>query len=165
MFIRLLPFPPARFALEDASNCQTHLESVHRVPITAGRTEARCRIQGFYPIAPLLALVLEVATRRRHHRSICSSDAICEQTRNYVLTTREPIPRRLTLCQNVVRRANHCATSSYCLFAYPVRTTHITAFSQKNRASGNLLHQCFLCHTNGVKIICSINVFCAIRTV
>jgi hypothetical protein len=69
-------------------------------------------MQGFCPITPLLVLVFAAATRRRHHHSICSSDAICEHPRNYVLTTREPIPLRLTLCQNVVRRANRCATSS-----------------------------------------------------
>ena len=61
MFIRLSPFPPARFVLEAASNCQSHLESVHQVPITAGWTEARCRRQGFYLIAPLLVLVLDGA--------------------------------------------------------------------------------------------------------
>ena len=33
-------FPPARFALEAASNCRSHLGSVHQVPITAGWPEA-----------------------------------------------------------------------------------------------------------------------------
>jgi hypothetical protein len=33
-------FPPARFALEAASNCRTHLGYVHQVPITAGWPEA-----------------------------------------------------------------------------------------------------------------------------
>jgi hypothetical protein len=40
MFIRLLLFPQAKFALEAASNCQSHLEVVLQVPITAGWPEA-----------------------------------------------------------------------------------------------------------------------------
>jgi hypothetical protein len=43
-------FPPARFALEAANNCQSHLESVHKVPITAGWQEAKWipkLVQGF----------------------------------------------------------------------------------------------------------------------
>ena len=80
---------------------QFFLLSFHQVPITAGWTEALCGMQDLCPITPLLVLpvVLEVATRRRHHHSICTSDAICEHPRNYLLTTREPIPRCLTLCQ------------------------------------------------------------------
>ena len=83
------------------SHAAIFLLSFHQVPITAGWTEALCGMQGFCPITPLLVLpvVLEDATRRRHHHSICTSDAICEHPRNYLLTTREPIPRRLTHCQ------------------------------------------------------------------
>jgi hypothetical protein len=36
VFIGGLNFPPARFMVAAASNCQSHLESVHQVPITAG---------------------------------------------------------------------------------------------------------------------------------
>ena len=47
-------FPPARFALEAASNCRSHLESVHQVPITAGWPEAMWipkLAQGFHVFA------------------------------------------------------------------------------------------------------------------
>jgi hypothetical protein len=70
-----------------------------RYPLLLGGQRQFCGMQGFCPITPLLVLVLTVATRRRHHHSICSRDAICEQPGNYVLTTREPIPSCLTLCQ------------------------------------------------------------------
>jgi hypothetical protein len=86
------------FSAADAM-LQLFLLSVYQVPITAGWTEALCGMQVFCPISPLLLLVLKVSTRRRHHHSICSSDAICEHPWKYVLTTREPIPRCLTLCQ------------------------------------------------------------------
>jgi hypothetical protein len=70
-----------------------------KYPLLLGGQRHFFGMQGFCPITPLLVLVLKDATRRRHHHSICSSDAICEHPWNYVRTTREPIPSCLTLCQ------------------------------------------------------------------